>query len=508
MPALALAVILAAGGATVAGEIEAQDSRWDGGVIVTRSTLRVDAVLAGAAPARIELVHVGGARDGYGQRLSTEVELALGERVMLDVEPRVDGWRVTGGAHGKHAPWQPWLYVRTTTAVSSTCQGYQAKPLYWRALDVPLTMDAALTADVPAAAAQAALDASIATWNAVDCAYLKLIDAGTTTAPVVGYQRSGPNTNLVTWLESGWSQSALAIAATLTTFECASGKLVDADVLFNGQNFTFSAAAGGAPATADIENTFTHELGHLVGFDHNPDPASTMFAEAGAGEIVKRDLTADDAAGMCAVYPVGQEPDLDEGGRVFFTMKRVRGHTLERVLEREHALRVALQVGKLERFERHARDAAAALLRVARSRVVDEHLPHRARGGSAADRAPAHARGAAANEARPYQARRRGGEGRRVAHPGALPARRQAARQGLPGPESAPRGSSPRQPADKHRHWDRRRLRRAWLARIQGFRRRGCLRPPLQTRRGSRGAGAFPWHRDRSRCRTASAGCR
>ncbi len=314
MPALALAVILAAGGATVAGEIEAQDSRWDGGVIVTRSTLRVDAVLAGAAPARIELVHIGGARDGYGQRLSTEVELALGERVMLDVEPRVDGWRVTGGAHGKHAPWQPWLYVRTTTAVSSTCQGYQAKPLFWHAIDVPLTMDAALTADVPAAAAQAALDASIATWNAVDCAYLKLTDAGTTTAPVIGYQRSGPNTNLVTWLESGWSQSALAIAATLTTFECASGKLVDADVLFNGQGFTFSAAPIGVPATADIENTFTHELGHLVGFDHNPDPASTMFAEAAAGETAKRDLTADDVAGMCAVYPVGQEPELDEGG--------------------------------------------------------------------------------------------------------------------------------------------------------------------------------------------------
>ena len=39
-----------------------------------------------------------------------------------------------------------------------------------------------------------------------------------------------------------------------------------------------------------------------------------MYAEAAPGEIVKRDLPADDAAGMCAVYPVGQEPDLDEGG--------------------------------------------------------------------------------------------------------------------------------------------------------------------------------------------------
>lgn len=314
MSIAALVLVLASGGATVAGEIEAQDSQWVGGVIVTRSTVRVDAVLAGAAPPRLAVVHVGGSRDGLGQRLSTEVELALGERVMLDVEPRADGWHVTGGALGKHAPWQPWLYVRTTTAVSSTCQGYQAKPLFWRALAVPLTFDATLSADVAPAVARTALDASVATWNGVGCAYLKLTDAGTTTAPVIGYQRSGPNTNLVTWLESGWTQSAAAIAATLTTFECASGKLVDADVLFNGEGFTFSAAPLGLPTTADIENTFTHELGHLVGFDHNPDPTSTMYAEAAPGEIVKRDLTADDAAGMCAVYPVGEEPDLDEGG--------------------------------------------------------------------------------------------------------------------------------------------------------------------------------------------------
>ncbi len=37
-----------------------------------------------------------------------------------------------------------------------------------------------------------------------------------------------------------------------------------------------------------------------------------------------------------AIVPV-YDMDLDEGGRVFFTMKRVRGHTLERVLERLRA---------------------------------------------------------------------------------------------------------------------------------------------------------------------------
>jgi MYXO-CTERM domain-containing protein len=91
---------------------------------------------------------------------------------------------------------------------------------------------------------------------------------------------------------------------TLTTFDCNSGQIFDADVLLNGANFHFTLDPSTTGNTAaDVQNTVTHEAGHFIGFDHNPDPESTMYADAPLGETKKRDLTADDIQGMCNVYP-------------------------------------------------------------------------------------------------------------------------------------------------------------------------------------------------------------
>ena len=38
-----------------------------------------------------------------------------------------------------------------------------------------------------------------------------------------------------------------------------------------------------------------------------------MFVTADPEETEKRDLTADDAAGLCDVYPLGHEPGTDAG---------------------------------------------------------------------------------------------------------------------------------------------------------------------------------------------------
>jgi hypothetical protein len=84
-------------------------------------------------------------------------------------------------------------------------------------------------------------------------------------------------------------------------------------MIWNGVDWTFTDDPVAQPTAMDLQNTATHELGHLIGLDHAPDPESTMAASADSGETKKRDLTADDIAGLCAVYPVGQEPE-EEGG--------------------------------------------------------------------------------------------------------------------------------------------------------------------------------------------------
>lgn len=316
--ALVAALAWLAAAVTVDGVVEAQDSRWDGGVIVTRSTVRVDRVTEGAldgqadgaidggAPARVIVVHHGGAIDGIGQRVSGEAMLAPGEEVTLDLEPVAGGWRIANGEAGKRVRGGT-PFVRTTTASSDPpCPG-EPKPLYWNRLGVPVLYDDAYTSEVAADRVRAALDASIATWAAVGCSYLKPRPAGTGPDLRVGYVREGTNQNVITWV-SPWPNNPRAYALTFTTFLCDSGRLLDADIAINGEQFLYTDDPT-TTARVDIQNTVTHEVGHLLGFDHSADPDSTMFADAPVGESKKRDLTDDDVLGMCTVYGTGDEPD-------------------------------------------------------------------------------------------------------------------------------------------------------------------------------------------------------
>jgi hypothetical protein len=114
------------------------------------------------------------------------------------------------------------------------------------------------------------------------------------------------------------------------------GTILDADIELNNVNYTFTTdptTATTRPGTqlADLENTLTHELGHVQGLAHTcwdhvtatppldntgapiPDcndptlPLSitdtTMYPYATmAGETSKRQLSPDDVSGVCDVY--------------------------------------------------------------------------------------------------------------------------------------------------------------------------------------------------------------
>jgi MYXO-CTERM domain-containing protein len=104
-----------------------------------------------------------------------------------------------------------------------------------------------------------------------------------------------------------------------------------------------------APVTAtpaDFQNALTHELGHVVGLDHNcyttndgqarlndntgtpeldcygnpPPPdavtAATMYPSVLLTDTQRRDLSADDVQGVCEIYPHAHDvcPPSPEGG--------------------------------------------------------------------------------------------------------------------------------------------------------------------------------------------------
>jgi len=124
----------------------------------------------------------------------------------------------------------------------------------------------------------------------------------------IGYNQGGGNLNVVKWIESDWTESANAIAITMTTFDCGSGQIYDADVILNDVGFSFTTDPQPGVAKADIQNTLTHEVGHVLGFDHDPDPSSVMYPDEPLGETKKRTLSPGDIEGVCAVYPLGKGP--------------------------------------------------------------------------------------------------------------------------------------------------------------------------------------------------------
>lgn len=154
---------------------------------------------------------------------------------------------------------------------------------------------------------QAAIDASFDAWTGVSCSNAQLVPAGVVSDTYIGYEegKGRANVNLVIWKTEAWSHSRSAYAVTITTFDPTTGLLADADIELNSVSHTFTATDNPALTRVDIQNTLTHEVGHLLGLDHSTDAEATMYAEAAqSGELKKRTLASDDTEALCTIYPV------------------------------------------------------------------------------------------------------------------------------------------------------------------------------------------------------------
>jgi len=124
---------------------------------------------------------------------------------------------------------------------------------------------------------------------------------------------------------------ALTTVSTLT----ATGEIIDTDVEINAVNFKWDdLVTNSRPGerVADLQNTLTHEFGHVLGLDHNcndgtnyvdttgaraPNCASasesireaTMYPRVDRSDVLRRDLASDDITGLCAAYPRNLVPD-------------------------------------------------------------------------------------------------------------------------------------------------------------------------------------------------------
>ena len=185
--------------------------------------------------------------------------------------------------------------------------------LAWRDLEVPYRVNEQGSAEFPGGLEGELLDTIIASfdqWNAPDCSPFTFVYDGTTATDE--YVRDD-GMNVVVFQDDVWPYSSAVLAVTTVTADV-DGFIVNADMELNGVEHTFAIVDGNTGVeTWDVQNTITHEAGHVLGLDHDAVPDSTMEFEAEAGDINKRDLHPDDIEGLCAIYPPVTEP-TDPGG--------------------------------------------------------------------------------------------------------------------------------------------------------------------------------------------------
>jgi len=189
----------------------------------------------------------------------------------------------------------------------------------------------------PGCSAENALQKAFGTWQAqMDvCGSLGFAEGAATASRKVGYFETGTNENIVLFRNTVcsvpkndrcladdncgnvydcWQFSDKAIAITTTSFAPSSGRILDSDIELNNTSYTFTTVDAPRCSSSqyqtdcvatDVQNTATHEIGHLLGLAHFPVSSSTMSASANPGELDKRTLDPGTRQFVCDVYPKG-----------------------------------------------------------------------------------------------------------------------------------------------------------------------------------------------------------
>jgi hypothetical protein len=193
----------------------------------------------------------------------------------------------------------------------------------------------------PAGSEFEAVRKSFQSWQDIfaQCGNLTFEDGGQVADREAGYDQQGENRNLVLfrnqrcsgvapatdacWKDAEcdnkydcWSGSDETIAITLTTYDERTGIIYDSDIELNSAGFFFTTPATTTRCSpplltqnciaTDIQNTMTHEIGHLVGLDHTNADGSTMNPTAPTGDLAKRLVDSGSRDFVCTVYAKGK----------------------------------------------------------------------------------------------------------------------------------------------------------------------------------------------------------
>lgn len=187
-------------------------------------------------------------------------------------------------------------------------------PVYWPTSCVPFQTHSfgSSNRDITGEALQAVVSAAFDTWLSTKCTggppSIAIESHGLTSCASPGYAVEDEETNSNLWHfakatgeEIGEDFDLFAYAVTTSTINRRTAEIYDMDVELNSTlaNFTI----GDQVVDIDLASIVTHEAGHFLGLEHSHVVGATMSEMYEDSSVHLRNLSADDQAAICTVYP-------------------------------------------------------------------------------------------------------------------------------------------------------------------------------------------------------------
>jgi hypothetical protein len=179
-------------------------------------------------------------------------------------------------------------------------------PYFWAKNKLPLSyvINDQGSDDIPGDAEDVAMRRGFAAWEGLPDSTIAFAEDTSPNAKA-RTDWEADSLHLVLYDEDGTSgffpQGFGVVAVTPLQFEVATGKLIDADILFNGRDFHFSADLDSL--TFDVRGVGTHEIGHFIGIGHSQTLGASMAPFTGLANYAPRTVHPDDAAAAAELYP-------------------------------------------------------------------------------------------------------------------------------------------------------------------------------------------------------------
>lgn len=214
-------------------------------------------------------------------------------------------------------------------ATVSSTDSRAPKQLRWRNATIKIALSTSLAnpgsnfklgSDVTTAVKRA-----LARWSKLTNIKFVLVES---TAQSVSPANAGDGVNLITIADTPINSAIFGgrgmTGRTRVFYDEETGTISEADIVINPhpvsvEGLPLQFSTDGSHGTYDLESTFTHEIGHLLGLDHSPVVAATMHPHQalnglyGQKAFSGRTLSEDDLTRVRAIYQPDETAGVVEG---------------------------------------------------------------------------------------------------------------------------------------------------------------------------------------------------